>query len=283
MLQVNAVKQTEAPTEIPRWKYVKHAFPNGAKSYWHGFKLHPADVKFRSMPKTLIIDFDKELSHINNENISALNEWKVTKMSYSTYLPQMCEELNFFETLYDTDGELITALFRIKYLIDVDNVSYTLRNFDAFKDLCYKTIFTQSIKDKIEKMVDENYIDDIEAENTRNMANPDMLSIMQRKKKSLEFLNVHVKAMLCISFGIKILSFIINHFAVMRSINVQKNLDLFSRFYMGMFDVWDWDFNIYNKIWSYVESKVEFKFRGITRMSTLIGLLSHNCGNTLRA
>ena len=36
-------------------------------------------------------------------------------------------------------------------------------------------------------MIDENYVDDIEAENERNMKNPDMLSIMQRKKKSLEF------------------------------------------------------------------------------------------------
>jgi len=77
-----------------------------------------------------------------------------------------------------------------------------------------------------------------------------MLSIMQRKKKSLEFLNVHVKAMLEISYGIKILSFIINHFAVMRSINIQKNIELFHRFYIDMFDVFDNSFSIFNKIFS---------------------------------
>lgn len=93
---------------------------------------------------------------------------------------------------------------------------------------------------------------------------------MQRKKKSLEFKNEHVKAMLEVSFGVKILSFIINHFAVMRSINVQKNLDLFYRFYLDMFNVFEHDFNIFNKIYAYVESKVNsaanfnrtiFKFR----------------------
>lgn len=255
MLQVNALKVIEQEEKPPRWKYKKHSFPNGASSYWIKWKLYPDDARFFSAPKTMIIKFDKELDHLGNENISALNEWKVTKLSYSSYLPKMCEELNFFETMYDQDGELISALFRIKYLIDVDNYSYTMKNFDAFKDLVYKTIFTESMKEKITRMVEENYVDDIEAENLSNMKNPDMMSIMQRKKKSLEFLNVHVKAMLQISFGIKILSFICNHFAVMRSINIQKNIDIFYKFYIDMFNVFEWDFNIYNKIWSYVENK----------------------------
>lgn len=260
MLQLNSLKPIEKPTVLPRWKYKKHPFPNGASSYWIKWKLYPDDARFFSLPKTMIIKFDKELSHVDNENISALNEWKVTKLSYSSYLPRMCEELNFFETMYDQEGELITALFRIKYLIDVDNISYTMKNFDAFKDLVYKTIFTPSIKEKITRMVEENYVDDIEAENIKNMKNPDMLSIMQRKKKSLEFLNVHVKAMIQISFGIKILSFIVNHFAVMRSINIQKNIELFHRFYIGMFDVFEWDFDIYNKIYAYIENKVNSSY-----------------------
>ena len=257
MLQLNATKTIEKPEVIPRWPYKKHSFPNGtASSYWIGWKLYPDDARFFSAPKTMIIKFDKELAHIDNENISALNEWRVSKLSYSSYLPRMCEELNFFETMYDQEGELIAALFRIKYLIDVDNISYTMKNFDAFKDLVYKTIFTESMKEKITRMVEENYVDDIEAENMKNLHNPDILSIMQRKKKSLEFLNVHVKAMLQISFGIKILSFIVNHFAVMRSINIQKNIEIFHRFYIDMFDVFEFEFNIYNKIYAYIESKV---------------------------
>lgn len=260
MLQINALKPIEQKEELKRWKYKKNSFPNGASSYWIKWKLFPDDARFFCAPKLMIIKFDKELSHVNNENIAALNEWKVSKLSYSSYLPKMCEELNFFETMYDQEGELITALFRIKYLIDVDNISYTMKNFDAFKDLCYKTIFTPSLKEKITRMIDENYVDDIEAENNRNMSNPDMLSIMQRKKKSLEFLNVHVKAMLEISFGIKILSFIINHFAVMRSINIQKNKEIFFRFYIDMFQVFEHDFNIYNKIWAYIENKVNSSY-----------------------
>lgn len=260
MLQVNALKPIEQPKEVKRWKYKKHSFPNGASSYWIKWKINPEDERFFSQPKTMIIKFDKELAHENNENIAALNEWKVTKLSYSSYLPRMCEELNFFEAMYDQEGELITALFRIKYLIDADNISYTMKNFEAFRDFCYKTIFTPSIKNKITTMIEENYVDDIEAENMRNMKNPDMMSIMQRKKKSLEFKNVHVKAMLQISFGIKILSFIVNHFAVMRSINIQKNKDVFYQFYKDMFDVFEFDFNIYNKIYAYIESKVNSSY-----------------------
>lgn len=260
IIQVNSVNLQEKPKEIPRWEYKKHSFPDGNKSYWIGWKLYPDDAKFFASPKLLTIKFDRELSQLNNEHIAALNEWKITKVSYSNYLPRMCEELNFFVTMYDQEGELIASLFRIKYLIDVDSISYTMANFEAFTDLVYRTIFTPSMKNKIRRMIDENYVDDIEAENVRNMSNPDMLSIMQRKKKSLEFLNDHVKAMLEISFGIKILSFIVNHFAVMRSINIQKNIDIFYRFYLPMFEVFEHPFNIYNKIFSYIENKVNSSY-----------------------
>jgi len=232
MLKLNAIKPIkDQPKQQKRKPYRRSSFPNGKSSYWIKFKLNPDDARFFSLPKTMIVKFDKELNLLNNENIASLNEFRVTKVSYSTFLPKMCEELNFFEVLYDQEGELITSLFRVKYLIDNDSTTYTLKNFDAFKDMVYKIIFTPSLKEKIIRMVEENYTDDIEEENLHNMANPEMLSIMQRKKKSLEFLNVHVKAMLAISFAIKILSFIINHFCVMRSINIQKNRDLFYRMF----------------------------------------------------
>ena len=256
LLQLKTIPLQEKQDNLPRWKYVKHFFPNGKSSYWIRWKLYPDDARFFPAFKSLVIKFDNELSHLGNENISALNEWKVTKLSYASYLPKMCEELNFFETMYDQEGELITALFRIKYLIDVDSVSYTMKNFDAFKDLCYKTIFTDSMKEKILRMVEENYVDDIEAENLKNMSNSVLAGIVSRKKKSLEFLNVHVKAMIAISFGIKILSFIINHFAVMRSVNIQKNIEVFYKFYIDMFSIYDFDFDIFNKIYSYIENKV---------------------------
>ena len=126
-----------------------------------------------------------------------------------------------------------------------------MNNIQAFRDFCYETLFTPSLKEKITKMVEENYVDDIEAENSRNAKNPDMLSIMQRKKKSLEFLNDHVKAMLEISFGIKILSLIVSHFLTMRSVSVQKNPSIVFQFYIKMFDVFEKEFNIYNKLYAY--------------------------------
>lgn len=260
MLQLTALRPVERPPDMPVKKYRKGKFPNGVSSYWIGFKAQPSHEKFFSSPKVLTIKFHEEMNQIHNENISVLNEWKVTKQTYSNHLPKLCEELNFFEIMYDQEGELIAALFRIKYLIDVDSVSYTIRNFDAFRDLCYKTIFTPSMKEKITRMVDENYTDDIEAENLKNMQNPEMQNIMQRKKKSLEFLNVHVKALLEISYGIKILSFIVNHFVVMRSVNIQKNIDLFHRFYIPMFEVFEHDFDIYNKLFAYVENKVSSSY-----------------------
>ena len=96
---------------------------------------------------------------------------------------------------------------------------------------------------------------------------------MQRKKKALEFLNIHVKAMLEISFGIKMLSFVVNHFCVMRSVNIQKNIELFYRFYVDMFDVFDHPFKLYNKIFSYVENKINSSYnfnRSIFKLSEIV-------------
>jgi hypothetical protein len=244
----------------PRWPYKRHSFPNGQSSYWIKWKLWPGDQRFFSTPKVLTIKFDKELDQFGNDNISVFNDWKITKLSYSTNLPKLCEELNFFSAMYDQEGELITSLFRIKYLIDIDTISYTMKNFKAFKDLCYKTIFTPTMLEKIEKMIEENYSDDIEAENERNMQNPDMANIMQKKKKSLEFLNVHVKAILKISFAIKILSIIINHFIVMRSLNLQKNIQIMYDFYFDAFSVFGFEFSIFNKLFSYIENKVNSSY-----------------------
>ena len=250
MLQLHAVQKTEDEKPVKPWKYKKHSFPNGASSYFIKFKCNECDKRFFSYPKTLVINFDKELDHGGNENIAALNEWKISKLSYSSFLPTLCEELNFFEAMYDREGELITALFRIKCLIDKDTVSYTMKNFEAFRDICYKTIFTDSMKEKIIRMVDENYIDDIEAENSRNLRDPNLLSILQKKKKSLEFLNEHVKAMLVISYGIKMVSFVCNHFMVMRNVDMKKDIGVFYDFYIKMFDTFDFPFNIYNKIYA---------------------------------
>lgn len=257
MLQTNAIKPIGSKKEeIPRWEYKKHAFPNGAESYWIRWKCHPDDERFFAYPKLLVTKFDEEFCQSGNENVQVLNTWKVTKQSYSTYLPRMCEELNFFEAMYDREGELITALFRIKYFIDADSISYGERNFDAFRDFCYKTIFTDTMKEKIVRCVDENYVDDIEADNMMDSRNPDALAVFAKKRRTLEFLNVHVKAMLTVSYCIKILSFIINHFCVMRGINVQKNIDLFYRFYVPTFTMFGWEFDIFNKIYAYTAAKV---------------------------
>lgn len=83
---------------------------------------------------------------------------------------------------------------------------------------------------------------------------------MQRKKKSLEFLNEHVKAMLCIAYSVKMLSFIINHFCIMRSINVQKNIHIFHDFFIDAFELFEYDFNVYNKLYAYTDSKVSSSY-----------------------
>jgi hypothetical protein len=260
MLKLQAVasikRQVDEKPVVKRWKYKRHSFPNKKSSYWIKWKIHPDDVKFYVSGRSMMIDFDKELT-LDNPNTQPLNEWKVSRSSYYQHLPFIVEELNFFETMYDNDNELIAGLFRLKYLIDVNRLDYTEKNYDAFVDVAYKTLFTDSMKAKIIKMIDDNYVDDIEEENP-NLSS-DILTIMQRKKKSLEFKNDHVKAMLMISFGIKILAIIASHYITSKELHTNPKIDtaaIFYAFYIPMFKVFDFEFNIYNKIYSYVENKV---------------------------
>lgn len=258
MLQIKDLKPVEEVKEVKRWPYVKHSFPNGKESYWIGWKIHPDDEKFFPANKGIYIRFDKELNHLGNENISAMNEFKVTRKSYVYRIEDICDALNFFETMYDKEGELITALFEVKCLVDVNEYYYPLKSYPAFIKKVYDTIFTPTMLKKIQLMVEENYADDIEIDESDGK-DINQLTVIQQKKRSLAFTNDQVKAMLEVSFCTKILAFIVNHFLVMRSVNVQKNLEYFYNAFKPAFDLFEHDFNVYNKIYAYVESKIAMK------------------------
>jgi len=55
VLQIDALKPIQEVEKVPRWPYKKHAFPNGAESYWIKWKLYPDDARFFSAPKKMII------------------------------------------------------------------------------------------------------------------------------------------------------------------------------------------------------------------------------------
>ena len=77
---------------------------------------------------------------------------------------------------------------------------------------------------------------------------------MEKKHlESLEFTNQHIKILLRISFGMKVIAPILFHYVSINVIKLDKDSDLIYRFYRKLFDIFSDNVNIYNKLFTYVE------------------------------
>ena len=106
----------------------------------------------------------------------------------------------------------------------------------------------------IKQMVEDNYLDDIE--NNSDEKKKYYKANEKKHLESLEFTNQHIKILLAISFGMKILCPVMFHFCASNGIKIDKtNLVIFT-FYEPLFDLFNEDCNMYNKLYVYVKTKV---------------------------
>lgn len=190
----------------------------------------------------------------------------IKKKAYCNFLDTLCRYFNFFIKFYDPEEEFRMAYLRIKYTIDKLKL-FDLDKFDGDADAAtdalitfiYDTIFTDEIIANINKMCEENCIDDIEG------SNPE-----QRKYKgqedlhleSLEYTNQHIRIMHKISFGMKIIAPIMLHFHSRNFIKVTKEDEIYFKFYKRLFNIFneatdtDPGVDLYNKLYVTVKNKV---------------------------
>lgn len=198
--------------------------------------------------KLFIIHFDKIFYQ---PNLKVYNTFMIKKTSYENQLDIISKYIYFFMSIYDTDNELATAYLRIKF--DLDNRKlFSKDDFEALIDEVYELIFTPKMCEKINNMVEENYLDDIES-------GDDKQSYKKANKQyleSLEFTNEHIKILLKISFGMKVISPILFHYFALNVIKLEKNDDRMYLFYKRLFPLFSGECNIYNKLYVYVKTKV---------------------------
>ena len=135
---------------------------------------------------------------------------------------------------YDPDNELAIAYLKLKYEIDKQK-HFTKDNMGALIDFIYDIIFTPTMVEKIRNMVYDNYLDDIE-----NTSTDDKKKYKKNEKKhleSLEFTNMHIKVLLRISMGIKIIAPVLFHYVAKNNIKIDKDSDTIFRFYYPLFDL----------------------------------------------
>ena len=207
------------------------------------------DILVNSDGKIFIIYFEKV---IKPEAVaSSYDRFYIKKGSYEKQLDVITKYINFFMKFYDPENEMLMAYFKIKYAIDKQKM-FTEENPEQLIDLIYELLFTPSIVQKINKLVEDNYLDDIEV-------TEDGKKYDKKEKKhleSLEFTNQHIKILLRISFGIKCISPIMFHYISLNVIKLDKDSDMIYNFYKRLFDIFSDGVNMYNKLFVYVKAKV---------------------------
>jgi|GEM_PF-5519974 len=209
------------------------------------WKPTPSQIIVERDGKLFVCHFSKvfnaklypELGHKKGEKdfvdrLKPYERFLIGKESYINQLDIITSYTNFFINNYDFEDELVLAYLKIKFALDKQKV-FNKENMMAYIDFIYEVMFTDTMIEKIIRMVEENYLDDIESNTTEKQ------KYLKQKKhlESLEFTNQHIKILLQISFSMKIMSPAIFHYIQLNSIKLEKDSDIIFKFYRRLFDL----------------------------------------------
>lgn len=199
------------------------------------------DAKVYYDGKLVIIPFNKLIENCP----TTLNTFVIKRESYVKRLGNkkdgkgICHYINYFMKYYDIENELLMSYLHLKFIIDNKEKRVKPK---AFIETLFGIMFTDSLKSKIERMVEDNYYVDISSKKGIKYA------------ETLEFTVDHAKVMMKISVSMKLMVPIIFHY--INTYNLAKELPLFN-FYERLFYMFDETIDIYNKLWKTTEAKVK--------------------------
>ena len=201
--------------------------------------------------KLFICHFDKIFGY---PNLKVYNKFYINKASYENQLNIITKYTNFFMNNYDTDNELATAYLKLQYSV-VKEKKFDKDNMNSFIDFIYEIMFTPTMIDKINRMVEDNYLDDIE---TNTEEKRKYLKNEKKHLESLEFTNQHIKILLRISFGMKIMSPVLFNYLSLNVIKIEKDSDIIFKFYSKLFDIFGYgsDYELYTKDDELIDSSI---------------------------
>ena len=149
----------------------------------------------------------------------------------------ICRYMNFFELKYDLDREYISILYHMKLMVDREP---RYQKNDLIYDMV-RYILSPSIKAKVERMVEDNYIIDLKYRNNQNQA--------------LQYDNNHGKILLCITIFMNMIIPLATHFIYMR--NVEMVDDFLKELFDPIIHLYDNIVDIYSKLYETTTSNVK--------------------------
>ena len=206
------------------------------------WEIPEEDRILKAMDKTITIDFHK-FFHIPESNFNKF--YLQYKDSYVSKLNLITHYINYFIKFYDDDDELLGNYLRVKYWLDINPENYPRKRSDFIK-LLYTSLITDTMYDKIKRMVEDNYRIDLAQTNKDNI----------KFSESLEFTNEHAKLLLMISIVIKILIPITLHYIT--QYKDKREIHNLSMYYKPIFDIIEEreHVNLYGKLFNSIHVKV---------------------------
>lgn len=239
-MEQQSIDRTKITAEINTWK------PKSKK-----------EVIVESEDQMFKVYFEKFF----DEKMKKFDVFYVRKSSFEPHLALSAKYINYFINRYDTENELVMGYLKLKYALDeaknLDGTKlFTAENVHALIDLIYEVIFTDTMCDKIRRMVEDNYLDDIERDVTKYKSNSN-----QDYLESLEFTNEHNKILLRISFGMRIICPIMYHYFCINKIKPdqlknKKDVTVVYDFYYPLFGLFSDGVDMFNKLYVYIKRKV---------------------------
>lgn len=204
--------------------------------------------------------FEKVTDIKDKEKAKIFDSFILNKESYENQLPIITKYDNYFFNFHDPDQEVAMAYYDLKVKMD-KRIPFTIPEIDGanpkidviigrFIDYMYDILFTRTLVQKIKDFVEDNYLDDIESDDGSYKKSD------KKHLESLEFTNKHIKILLEISMGMKLIAPIMLHYAAINNIRLGKDTDYIFRFYERLFTVFGEGVNMFNKLFVYVKAKV---------------------------
>lgn len=213
---------------------------------------HAREVIVESDDQKFIVYFEKFF----DEKLKKFDIFYVRKASFEGHLKLSAKYINYFINRYDPENELVMGYLKLKYALEEQKL-FDATNVHALIDLIYDIIFTPTMCDKIRRMVEDNYLDDIE----RDVSTYKTSGSDKDYLESLEFTNEHNKILLRISFGMRIICPIMYHYFCIFKIKPdqlksKKDVTVVYDFYYPLFKLFSDGVDMFNKLYVYIKRKV---------------------------
>lgn len=192
---------------------------------------------FKLVSKTALeLRLDK---HFNNKKLKKLNTFIIKpKQAYCKNDDKIYPYVNYFMKYFDDDDELLVSYYKIKFMIDRKK-KYSP---ELFKDDLYSLLLSETMVEKIKRMVEYNY--DIDLSSKRDY-----------KHKSIQFKNEHGLIILEASMAIKIFIPLVTHYIYVMGI---KGTDKFlAKMFNEVYDYFEEGNDMKNKVYETALSKLK--------------------------